>query len=365
MATVAESPASIDVTPLLTALDVNVEDWKVTPWSLQHGVLRLWAAFQHLQQEVQQMHDELQHLREQLGQHSQNSSKPPSTDPPQAPTLPPQERTGRAAGGQRGHGNTNRPLMPVEQLAAPPIPCRPETCQHCGHPLTVEDCRPEPERHQIIDLPPIVAQVFEYQRYTACCPHCGQHTQADLPPGVPRGGYGPMVTAICCLLTGVYHLSKRAVSTLMGDCFQVPMSEASIQKQEQTMSPAMEEPWREALKAVQTAPQVHLDETGWDQSREADPPSSLSGTHAARARRAGGLLRSTDIPRLRPQCHRIRRDDHGRPRDAGQAQESVVMGGSLQSGRVLPHSSQSCKPGGQRDLRRLRRYSQFRSPCCV
>ena len=32
----------------------------------------------------------------------------------------------------------------------------------------------------------------------------------------------------------------------MADCFQVPISEASIQQQEQTMSAAMAAPWQEA-----------------------------------------------------------------------------------------------------------------------
>jgi transposase len=272
MATVDRTPTSIDLSSLLTALHVSAEDWEASPVSIQQAVLRLWIVLQQLQTEVQQLRQDYQHLQEQLGKNSQNSSKPPSTDPPKAPKYPPKERTGRAAGGQQGHGNTNRPLVPIEQLAAPPVPCRPDTCLHCGHPLTAENCRLEPERHQVINLPPIVAQVFEYQRYTACCPQCGQCTRAELPSGVPHGGYGPVVTAICCLLTGVYHLSRRAVSTLLADCFQIPISEASIQQQEQTMSAVMAKPWQEAREAVQAAPHAHLDETGWNQQHDPDPP---------------------------------------------------------------------------------------------
>ena len=257
-------PTAKDLPPFSTTLKVSAEDWEATPASVKDLIRQLFDELQHLQAEVQQ-------LREQLGKHSQNSSKPPSSDPPQAPKYSPKARTGRPAGGQPGHADTHRPLVPEEQLAAPPIPCRPAACQHCGQALTEHDCQPNPARHQVIDLPPIIAHIREYQRYTASCPHCGKTTQADLPPGVPSGSYGPVVTALVCLLTGFYHLSKRAVSDLMADCFQVPISEASVQHVEQTMSAAMATPWQEVHDAVQTADQANLDETGWNQQRDPDP----------------------------------------------------------------------------------------------
>lgn len=258
MVAVNPLPESLAASPLISLLDVNEEDWEATPPPVQRGVQRLW--------------DELQRLREQVGKTSQNSSKPPSSDPPSAPKRERQSPTTRLAGGQPGHADTHRPLVPVDQLKLPPIPCRPETCQHCGHTLAAADCTAPPQPHQVTDVPPVVAETVQYDLYPACCPACGRTTYAALPAGVPTGGYGPRVTAMVAALTGLYHLSKRAVSDLMGTFFQVPISEATVQQQEQVMSTALEAPWQEAHTAVQQATDAHLDETGWYQRRDPDPP---------------------------------------------------------------------------------------------
>jgi len=270
MIAVSPSPESVDASPLITKLDVSKEDWEATPAPVRRGVQRLW--------------DELQRLREQVGQTSQNSSKPPSSDPPSAPKRESKAPTGRAAGGQHGHADTNRPLVPEDQLTVPPIPCHPPTCQHCGSARMVADGASPPERHQVVEVPPVVATVTEFQLFTDICLDCGLTTKATLPPGVPTGGYGPVVTGMVSLFTGAYHLGKRAVAELMSTCFQVPISIASVQRIEQTISVALEPAWQEAHAAVQAAAHVNLDETGWDQQREPDPdpdPAAPSRTDTA------------------------------------------------------------------------------------
>lgn len=267
MVAISPSLDRIDADPLFTRLDVSEEDWAATPAPVRRGIQSIW--------------DEFQRLREQVGKTSQNSSKPPSSDPPSAPKRESTARTGRHAGGQPGHADTHRPLVPEDQLTTPPILCYPATCQHCRHALSATDCTAAPRRHQVVDIPPVVAEVREYQCFTACCPHCGQDTRAPLPAGVPTGDYGPVVTAMVTTLTGLYHLSKRAVSELLGDFFQVPISEASVQHLEQTMSAALQAPWQEVLAAVQAADAAHLDETGWYQQRDPDPPPAAPADVAA------------------------------------------------------------------------------------
>jgi transposase len=269
MVAVSLAPDSLDAAPLFTGLDVSAEEWAATPAPVRRGVQRLW--------------EELQRLREQVGKTSQNSSKPPSSDPPSAPKRAAKAHTGRHAGGQPCHADTNRALVPADQLKRPPIPCHPATCHHCGHALSAADCPAPPHRHQVIDIPPVVADIIEYQLYTATCPCCGQDTPAALPAGVPAGGYGPVVTAMVTTLTGLYHLSKRAVSDLLGTFFQVPISEATVQHQEQTMSAALQAPWQEVHAAVQAADAAHLDETGWYQQRDPDPPAAEAEASASPA----------------------------------------------------------------------------------
>jgi hypothetical protein len=247
-------------------LEVSDEDWEATPAPVRRGVQRLW--------------EDWLRLREQVGKSSQNSSKPPSSDLPSAPKRPVKSPSGRHAGGQPGHADTNRPLVPEDQLAEPPMACRPVSCQHCGYALSDGDCESHPQRHQVIDIPPVVAKVTEYQLFTATCRHCGQTTKAKLPKGTPQGGYGPVVTGTVALFSGAYHLSKRDIAEMLESSFHLPISEASVQRLEQTMSAVLESPWQEACAAVQAAPNVNLDETGFNQQRESDLPTPLTAEPA-------------------------------------------------------------------------------------
>ena len=65
------------------------EIWAATPSAAQALIVALQAR--------------IQELEAQLGQNSSNSSRPPSTDPPQAPPWPKAPPTGRKRGGQPGH----------------------------------------------------------------------------------------------------------------------------------------------------------------------------------------------------------------------------------------------------------------------
>src|SRR5262245_4503969 len=62
------------------------------------------------------LHERVRELEARLGQTSANSSRPPSSDPPQAPPRPKAPPSGRKRGGQPGHRGTCRALLPVEQV---------------------------------------------------------------------------------------------------------------------------------------------------------------------------------------------------------------------------------------------------------
>src|SRR4051812_21141213 len=52
-------------------------------------------------------------LEARLGQNSSNSSRPPASDPPQAPDRPKAPLSDRKRGGQPGHRGAYRVLLPV------------------------------------------------------------------------------------------------------------------------------------------------------------------------------------------------------------------------------------------------------------
>ena len=89
---------------------ISVADWQATPKSVQQLVVGLLATLKQLQQAVAQ-------LREQVNKNSQNSSKPPSSDPPSVKRKPPKVKGQRQRGGQLGHQGKGRHLKPPDQVS--------------------------------------------------------------------------------------------------------------------------------------------------------------------------------------------------------------------------------------------------------
>ena len=66
--------------------------------------------------EIDDLKAHLDELRERLGQNSNNSSKPPSSDPPYSPQKGSNESTGRGSGKQRGQERLGHKLKPIGQV---------------------------------------------------------------------------------------------------------------------------------------------------------------------------------------------------------------------------------------------------------
>lgn len=235
--------------------------WDRTPQAAREKILALEAEVDALRGQVARLTATVQAMEQQLGQNSRNSSQPPSADPPQA-ILKRRRRepSGRQPGGQPGHEGQTRALLPVEEVQEV-IPVKPPRCHRCQQPLRGED--PQPERHQVWEIPPIKPVVTEYQLHSLVCPRCGEATRAEVPSGVPTGEFGPRVQAMAAVCTGVYHLSKRATQGLMSDLFGVELSVGTIANLEQATERALVEPVEEARAFVQAQPVAGLDETGW------------------------------------------------------------------------------------------------------
>lgn len=138
---------------------VSPEVWERTPAEAQAYIRALEARVVALEGTVQRLEAIVQQLREQVQQDSRTSSRPPSSDPPQATaTRPHREPSGRRPGGQPGHEGQTRALGPVEAVDVG-RPVKPEWCRRCQHPLRGED--PQPERQQVTEIPPVTPVVTE------------------------------------------------------------------------------------------------------------------------------------------------------------------------------------------------------------
>src|SRR3954463_9903703 len=210
----------------LTVLPLPPEVWDATPAAAQTLILTLQAR--------------VCELEARLGQDSSNSSRPPSSEPPQAPVRPKPPPSGRKRGGQPGHRGACRGLLPVEQVDEVVVVV-PEACRHCEQPLPELTGRHHARvwRHQVVELLPLAVRVTEYQMAVRRCPACGKHTRADLPPGVPRRPFGTRLTAVVALLSGRYRLSRREVRQLLQDLWAVRVSLGAVVRQEQAQSAAL------------------------------------------------------------------------------------------------------------------------------
>ena len=242
------------------------ELWEQIPAAVQDYICTLETRVATLETVVQRLEATVQRLTERLQQDSRTSSRPPSSDPPQAlGKRPRREPSRRRPGGQPGHEGQTRALMPSETVDVV-VPIKPERCHHCQHPLQGEDA--QPQRHQVTEIPPVKPVVTEYQLHRLVCPACGAATRAELPAGVPTGGFGPRLQTTTALCTGAYHLSKRTTQTLLDDLFGVEVGLGTIANLEQATTQAVAAAVAEARAHVQTQPAAYADETGWREGRQ-------------------------------------------------------------------------------------------------
>lgn len=129
---------------------VPPEIWDRTPREAQESILALAARVAALEATVQELMERLQH-------DSRTSSRPPSSDAPQR-QRPRRQPSGRRPGGQPGHRGQTRLMMPGEDVDVV-IARQPEQCPRCQQSLTGDD--PQPQRHQVIEIPPLRPVVTE------------------------------------------------------------------------------------------------------------------------------------------------------------------------------------------------------------
>ncbi len=247
--------------------------WATFPPAAQAIIVALAGQVQQQAQRVVALEAEVRELRARLGQTSSNSSRPPSSDPPQGPRRR-VSPSGRAPGGQPGHLASQRTLLPPERVDQV-IDYWPVACGACQQPLDQPleasvaaagvaggDFVP----HQVSDLPPLRAEVTEHRLYRVRCGTCGAQTRATLPPDVPTGAFGPRLQATVALLSGRYHLSRREVADLRGTLLDAPLCVGSVDGLCQATSDALAGPVAALAATLPVAPVANADETTWRQA---------------------------------------------------------------------------------------------------
>jgi transposase len=155
-------------------------------------------------------------------------------------------------------------MLPPEQVAQT-LDHWPTHCHHCQLPLRPDpaDAVGDPVRHQVIEVPPVRAEVIDHYLHRLRCPHCRGLTRAALPPAVPPGAFGPRLQAVIALLSSRYRLSRREVADLCTTVLGAPVAVGSVDAVCRATAAALAGPVAEVQTAVQQARVVHADETEW------------------------------------------------------------------------------------------------------
>jgi transposase len=222
------------------------------------------ARIAELERKVDELTQVVMALKEQLGRNSGNSNRPPSSDSPsQREERRGKTKSERKRGGQPGHSGSTRILLPPEEVDEF-VHLFPPKCESCWSALP-RTPDPSAQRFQTTELPPLKPHTTEYQRHGVVCPGCHYKTWAPVDQ-IPPSPFGPRLSSIVALVTGVYHLSRRATASLLSDLVRVEVSLGGVSAIEARVSdavgPAVDEAWRKVEQAVVK----HTDGTSWFQA---------------------------------------------------------------------------------------------------
>jgi transposase len=220
------------------------------------------------------LEDRLGRVETERAASSRNSSSPPSEDVPQtrqqrralarekAKQLA-KDAKRREQGARPGHRGVGRELLPVEEVDEVENHY-PSECRGCGHEFTDLERVPRSGagRHQVAELPPIAVTYTEHRTHRLRCPGCEKRTRAVLGV-IGESAFGPQLQAALVTLTARNRISRRDLSELAGELFQVGVSTGALDAICQRASRLLAGPHEQLVAGVLASGAINVDETGW------------------------------------------------------------------------------------------------------
>jgi transposase len=224
-------------------------------------LLRMDEQIRRLEDRVARQDEWIAQLERKLSRSSRNSSAPPSSDPPSAPSRS-KDPSGRKRGAQDGHEGHGRPLLPAWAVDDV-VEHRPARCR-CGYVFAgSERSVGEPARHQVEELPPINVRVIEHRSRRVCCPECGRRTRAALPDEVASSSFGPRLEAAVAAISVRNRVSRDDAVELIEELFGARISSGTVDAILSRTAAALADPYEDLLDRLRRSPAINMDETGW------------------------------------------------------------------------------------------------------
>lgn len=198
-------------------------------------------------------------LKQRLGMNSKNSSKPPSSDPPNKPSALEKPTRSAKRGPKAGHPGSTRSSFEAPDVT---VDLRAEICPDCETALdgegTLTGTRAVAE---MVERPVIVT---EYRSWVRVCPCCGKRVEAPEPQGVlPGFSLGPRLIGFLGMLDHYGNVTSEKLATLMDEGFNLPICEGTLDKANQWLNASLAAPVAELQEILPALPHAHIDETGW------------------------------------------------------------------------------------------------------
>jgi len=226
---------------------------------LQEQVRTQQELIERQAQQIAVLSAQVADLQARLSKDSHNSHLPPSSDRFGRQPKSLRTKSGKKAGGERGHAG--QMLKLVEQPDTVLVH-RVESCPTCQQDLrTIEAL--QVERRQVVELPRKRVVVIEHQAERKWCPHCQEVILAPFPaPVTAPVQYGPALGALAVYLVQQQLLPYERVSELFFDLFGQPISAATIMSLVERCAGQLA-PIEQQIKATLSQAEVlHQDETG-------------------------------------------------------------------------------------------------------
>lgn len=206
--------------------------------------------------QIKKLENRVHELERQLGQNSNNSSKPPSSDGLRKKNN--LRQPGGKKGAPKGHeGHTLRFSLEPDEVVVHPLP----TCKNCNRSLADIPAQAWIKR-QVFDLPLSPIITTEHRAEEKRCPCCHTMQRAEFPATVKAPvQYGESITAWTTYLSVYQLMPLKRIAQFFFDLTGYRPSERTLLEQLNTMANRVAEQEPVIQAHLRNEPFIYCDET--------------------------------------------------------------------------------------------------------
>jgi transposase len=218
-----------------------------------------------LESELQSLHDRIGRLESELSRNSENSSKPPSSDPIATRQSRAERRAQARAARSSERSQGKQPGSPgahlARRIASTTFRYAPAACGRCGEDLGAGEVTGEIVR-QVLDIPDIVLVATDHVAERRRC-HCGHETTGAFPDEARAPVcWGPGVRAFAVYLMDRQHIPLERTAELLSEILGADVSTGWLCQVQQEAAGRLAAFVETVTEQLRDSPVVHADETG-------------------------------------------------------------------------------------------------------